>query len=185
MELHSQTRITGYLIHNPKYIVFKILNQLLLLPVDHVLKVITCPLHLSRSLRDAGLAQMGQRTVLILNLHQSLDANYNPQSPDADRWGRFLLMTQGKQGDLCGIPVDAPPNLLEIPDHTLQPVPTSYSHIGMLAGVSHIAILPHKPDPMTILMLNVKQVLAAKARTVRPSVSNSLSGKILGASVIS
>ncbi|MBD2775891.1 chemotaxis protein CheW [Iningainema tapete] len=144
-----------------KYITFKISNYILALPIDNIFKVITCPPDLSKILKHTKLAQMGKRTVMLLNLRASLDPHLNHQQ-DNDCFGRFLIITQGSQEELYGILVDAPPNLLKISETSIQSVPESFHHIGLPSWVSQIAILNHKDQPSTILMLDINQAFALK-----------------------
>ncbi|GAA6620505.1 chemotaxis protein CheW [Scytonema sp. NUACC26] len=139
-----------------KYITFKISTYLLALPIDSVFKVIACPPDLSHTLREAKLAQLGQSTVMILKLHQSLDPLYSQQQ-DSNQIGRFLIIMQGKEGELYGILVGTPPNLMTIPETCIQQVPQSFHHTGLPTWVSQIAILNHKDERTTILMLDIQR----------------------------
>jgi hypothetical protein len=145
-----------------KYIVFRIGSYPLALPVDRILKIVTCPDHLGQLLRDVWLAQMGQRMVLIMNLHQSFlpknEADLN------DNFGRFLLMVRGKDGEICGIPLDEPPNLEDIPASIVQDVPPSYYQVGLPEWIAQIAILNDQSKTSAILMLDIDRALTARAR---------------------
>ncbi|KAF3887936.1 MULTISPECIES: chemotaxis protein CheW [Nostocales] len=149
-----------------KYITFKISTYLLALPIDSVFKVVACPPDLSQTLQEAKLAQLGQFTVMLLKLHQSLDPMHSQQQ-DSSQIGRFLIITQGKEGELYGILVGTPPNLMTIPEACIQQVPQSFLHTGFPAWVSQIAILNHKDERTTILMLDIQQssLLASYSRS--------------------
>jgi len=60
--------------------------------------------------------------------------------------------------------VDAPPNLLNIPETSIQPVPQSFHQIGFPAWVSQIAILKQKNESTTILMLDIYQAVTRKSQ---------------------
>ncbi|OUL22837.1 chemotaxis protein CheW [Nostoc sp. 106C] len=145
-----------------KYITFKVYTYILSLPIDSIFKVITCPVQLSQTLRAAKLAQMGQRTLMLVNLHSHLNPNYSEQQEN-DNSGRFLIIAQGRAGELYGIQVDAPPNMLSIDETSIQPVPQSFHNIGLPTWVSRIAILNQKGEPTTILMLDINQTLPNRA----------------------
>ena len=142
------------LLTEDKYITFKVHTYTLALPIDSVFKVVTCSSHLSQTLREAKLAQMGQRTVMLVNLHSSLDPNYSYNQQENSNSGRFLIIAQGSTGELYGIQADAPPNMLSIDEMSIQPVPKSFHNIGLPTWVSRIAILEQKGEPITILILN-------------------------------
>ncbi len=143
------------LLSEDKYITFKVFTYTLALPIDSIFKVVACPPHLSQSLREAKLAQMGQQTVMLVNLHSNLDSKYNYHQQENDNSGRFLIIAQGNTGELYGIQADAPPNMLSIDQTNIQPVPESFHNLGLPSWVSQIAILEHKGEPTTVLMLNI------------------------------
>lgn len=147
-----------------KYITFKVYTYILALPIDSVFKVVTCPVQLSQTLRNAKLAQMGQRTVMLVNLHSHLIPNYHNAQQENDSLGRFLIIAQGSAGELYGIQVDAPPNILSIAETSIQAVPQSFHNIGLPTWVSRIAILNQKAEPTTILMLDINQTFASKTQ---------------------
>lgn len=144
-----------------KYITFKVSTYILALPIDSVFKVVTCPLELSQMLRATKLAQMGQRTVMLFNLYSSLERNGDRNQQEHDHSGRFLIIAQGSVGELYGIQVDAPPNMLSISETSIQPIPPSFHHIGLPTWVSRIAIVNQKGEPITILMLDINQAFAS------------------------
>lgn len=55
-----------------KFIVFKIADYLLALPIANVLKVINYPPKNNRDLNTAGLVQIGSHAIALLDLHQLL-----------------------------------------------------------------------------------------------------------------
>lgn len=146
-----------------KYITFKVYTYILALPIDSVFKVVTCPVELSQTLREAKLAQMGKHTVMLVNLHSHLIPNYHHPQQENDTLGRFLIIAQGSAGELYGIQVDAPPNILSIAETNIQSVPQSFHNNGLPTWVSRIAILNQKSEPTTILMLDINQTLPSKS----------------------
>jgi chemotaxis signal transduction protein len=152
-----------------KYIIFKVYTYTLALPIDSVFKVVTCPIQLSQTLRQAKLAQMGQRTVMLVNLHSHLIPNYSHHQQENDSSGRFLIIAQGTAGELYGIQVDAPPNILSIAETSIEKVPHSFHNIGLPTWVSRIAILKHKSEPNTILMLDINQSIPTNNPETMPA----------------
>jgi chemotaxis signal transduction protein len=145
-----------------KYITFKVYTYILALPVDSIFKVVACPSHLSKTLWEAQLAQMDQRTVMLINLHSYLDPNYNPSQQENDNSSNFLIIAQGSSDELYGIQVDAPPNMLTIDEANIQPVPKSFHNIGLPIWISQIAIINQKNEPITILMLDINQTYTSR-----------------------
>ncbi len=156
---------TSIAVLQEKYITFKIYNYLLALPVNSVFKVTTCPPDLSKTLQYSKLAQMGQRTVMLINLYSYFDPNYS-HNQLYDYLGRFLIIAQGRNAEFYGILADTPPSMLSITEASIQPVPQSFHSIGLPAWVSQIAIVDQKGEPTTILMLDINQTFSNNALDV-------------------
>jgi len=58
-----------------KFIVFKIADCLLGLPMSDVLKVVTCPPVENGGMKAMGLVQLGRHTIRVLDLHQQLSSH--------------------------------------------------------------------------------------------------------------
>lgn len=132
-----------------KFIVFKIADYLLALPMNDVLKVVNFPL--SSNLKAMGLVQLGQHTIRILDLHRQLssgDISSLANNPP------FLLIIRNPQGELCGIGVDKTPNLMELPLEIMRSVPHSSGQSSILEIVSHAAILSQEEATTTVFLLD-------------------------------
>jgi purine-binding chemotaxis protein CheW len=146
-----------------KFIVFKIADYLLALPIGDVLKVVNCSAATNRGLRTMGFVQLGRYMVRVLDLREQLGARQYlapidglPSLPNDQR---FLVITRGREGELCGISVDAPPNLVDLPLEMIQSLPQSDRHgKGALAIVSHAAVVTHEEVTTTIFLLDMKRV---------------------------
>ncbi len=149
-----------------KFIVFKIADYLLALPISDVLKVLNCSSQVNMELRTMGVVQLGRHLIRVLDLHQHF--SYQRQNlpslqvsdlPQKSANKTFLVITQDQEGELCGISVDEPPEIVEIPHHMVRSLPKSdrYSK-DVLNIVSHAAILSHEDVSKTIFILNLKQV---------------------------
>ncbi|HEY9904295.1 MAG TPA: hypothetical protein V6D43_17980, partial [Candidatus Sericytochromatia bacterium] len=55
-----------------KFIVFKIADYLMALPISEVLKVVNCSSITSRELRTMGVVQLGRQMIRILDWHEEL-----------------------------------------------------------------------------------------------------------------
>jgi len=135
-----------------KYIVFKISDCLMALPMDNVLKVINTP-SLQRGWNAMGLIQIGNYTIRIVDLYQQLNAEDRSLLPDHQS---FLVITRPLRGELCGIVVDEPPNLVELDHDLIRKLPQSNRQLPM---VSHAAIIPENEVTTTIFMLDLQQLL--------------------------
>ncbi|AFZ21476.1 chemotaxis protein CheW [Allocoleopsis franciscana] len=140
-----------------KFIVFKIADYLFGLSINDVLKVITCSLTDNRNLRTMGIVQLGQYMVKVLDFHQSLGSEDLTELPGEQS---FLVITRNGEGELCGILVDEPPNLMELAQESLQIIPRSNHQSGMFQLVSHGAVISAQEGTITILVLDMKRTLS-------------------------
>ncbi len=166
-----------------KAIVFPVGLYTLALPISLVLKVIPCPPISHRSSNGLGIVNFGDQTITIIDLHfklasssqlptngsdqmlqptQSLTSLLDPQSNlitplhDQPLKQAFLILSQTRQGELCGIPVATPPAWIEIPKQAIRELPLSYRHSHPLGIASHSAILPRSNGSIEIFILGLK-----------------------------
>ncbi|NEP63514.1 MAG: chemotaxis protein CheW [Symploca sp. SIO2G7] len=156
-----------------KFIVFKIADYFLALPIQDVLKVLNCPSEVRGDLRTMGLVQMGRHLIRVWDWHQELAHLSSPQSPPINSnvsqlvptgvlpkppvKQTFLVITRDYQGELCGIAVDEPPNLVELPLELMQILPQSQHHSSVFEMVSHVAVLSSEALATTIFILDVER----------------------------
>lgn len=136
-----------------KFIVFKSGDYFLALPINEVLKVVNYAAVENRELRTMGVVQLGKHTIKLLDWHRS-----QLSSGDLADSQPFLVITRGVHGELCGIPVNEPPNLMELPLELMRNLPTSNSQSGVLEWVSHAAVLSQDGVTTTIFLLDLKRV---------------------------
>jgi purine-binding chemotaxis protein CheW len=143
-----------------KFIVFKVTNYLLALPINDVLKVLNCSNLANKGLLTMGVVQLGRHMIRVLNLQEQLGVKlpYSPGSlPELPGEFPFLVITHGQDGQFCGIPVHEPPNLVELSLEMMRSLPLSERQSGVFKMVSHVATLPD--NTTTIFLLDVKRVL--------------------------
>jgi len=145
-----------------KFIVFKITDYLLALPINDVLKVVNCSSAASKGLKTMGVVQLGRHMIRVLDLHEELGGR--PELPPTRGLSQlpadqpFLVITRGPQGELCGIAVDEPPNLVELPLELMQILPHSAHQSSVFKMVSHAAVLSQEDVTTTIFVLDMKRV---------------------------
>ncbi|KYC35826.1 hypothetical protein WA1_05890 [Scytonema hofmannii PCC 7110] len=140
-----------------KFIVFKVADCFLALSVNDVLKVINCSDINSKRLTKMGLVQIGERTIRLLDLQQQLSLDNLPQLSDNES---FLVITRDAEGELCGVLVHEPPDLVELPPETIRPLPKSDIYSKATPDlVSHVAVLSYQETIKTIFLLNLKRTI--------------------------
>ena len=150
-----------------KFIVFMIADYLVALPMVTVLKVVNYPPGLNGNLRSAGIIQIGQHPIAILDLHHKFTNSYAPQ---LTRNSPFLVITQMVRGELCGIPVDETPNIVDLPRDSIRALPKSYHQLGQinLDIFSHVAVLSEEEKTFTIFLLDINRLLSAATKSNTP-----------------
>lgn len=140
-----------------KFIVFKIADYHLALPLNQVIKVINFSSSLSTGLNTMGVIQLGRHMIRVLDLYEQLSAGSSELLPSTPP---FLLITRTAEGQLCGIGVEEPPNLVELPLDLMRSLPKSdYSHKPALNWVSHAAVIDQENVTMTIFLLDMERLL--------------------------
>ncbi|MEO1133091.1 MAG: chemotaxis protein CheW [Cyanobacteria bacterium J06639_1] len=147
-----------------RYIAFKVSGYLLALPVDAVLKVIACPPELRSNLQQVGLAQMGSRTLTVLNLHSLF-------SDRPTSGGQFLLIAKSDRGDLCGITTDDPPNMIEIDSEDLRDTTHFRLPERWKPWFNGVATLSGNNTSTTILMFDLDRAIQAETASFSPQLA--------------
>ncbi|MDF5722904.1 MAG: chemotaxis protein CheW [Rhizonema sp. PD37] len=150
-----------------KFIVFKIAYYRIALLINDVMKVVNCSSIAKKEILTLGLAHIGRHTIKVLDLHDYLDREIqNPMSLQANNLSQknategFLVIVRNLDRHFCGIWVDQPPDLLELPDEMMRSLPKSARQPKTLLDlVSHAAVLSRNGVTNTIFLLDVEQVL--------------------------
>ena len=139
-----------------KVVVFSIGNLNFALHIKTVYKVLNQTPVYSSGLNNVGIAHVGDRSVIVVDLHRWLfqSSITNDQSEAS-----YLIIAQNSQGELYGIPVAAIPALREIPLSSIRVLPESYRNADILGIASHVAVIPQVEVPLTIFLLDVEQLL--------------------------
>lgn len=109
-----------------RVIVFTLGDYYFALPINAILQVTETPSEITQHFEGLGLVMLENKSIMLLNLHSQL--SYQTES---SRQGEFLILTQTRQGDLCGIPVDALPNMMELSADLVQPLPKAYRQTNL------------------------------------------------------
>ncbi|MGB7439438.1 MAG: chemotaxis protein CheW [Coleofasciculaceae cyanobacterium] len=141
-----------------KFIVLKITDYLLALPVKEVVKVVNCSFQNDQGLRKMGLVQLGRHTIRVLDLSEKLSSDDRTQVATNQP---FLVVSCTSKGELWGIPVEEPPNLVEIIPENVRTLPQSENQSVLLELVSNVAIYPHEASGRTIFLLDVERIAKA------------------------
>lgn len=166
-----------------KYITFKVAGYVFALASQEILKVVATPSPREGGLVSMGLVQLGQYSIQILDLPDllsldtanrtnSVKANTKipvapaakakaPTAAGSTQNPPFLMVLQNADKDLWGIAVDEPPDLLEVPNYALKPVPPEKRLTRALQWISHVVTYSLGSDRHTLLLLDSSVLLAA------------------------
>ncbi|MEM9246135.1 MAG: chemotaxis protein CheW, partial [Cyanobacteria bacterium P01_F01_bin.153] len=149
-----------------RIIAFSIGGYTLALPMTAIAKVIHCPPLNTPGLGQTGLIHLDQQIIRVLNLHILAESSIDTSS-HSDSEPRFLVVTRQSNGNLCGIPVDAPPDLLEVSRsqvHTIPNIPNQNPILSLaqFAAVVESPTVPASQDnskasESTVLFLNLEE----------------------------
>ena len=134
-----------------KVLVFEMVNHFFALPINVVFKVINCPSVSNTTDSSLGIADFEGQTVTVVNLAQKL----SPQNSATQQMQkRFLILSQTRQGELCGIPIDKSPALIELPMDNIRPLPLSARQVN---PATHVAIVPKPEGSLKIFLLGMAE----------------------------
>ncbi len=146
-------------------------DYLFALPVEAVLKAITCPPINWVVDSGIGITDYGSQNVTVVDLRQQFilsdperqeEQNYSPVTNSY----RFLILLKTRTEELYGIPVAHPPTLTDIPLSIIRPVPLSYRQVAGLSWASHMAILPETKENETlkVFLVGMEKIIDSAAK---------------------
>ena len=143
-----------------KVVVFGIGNLNFGLRIESIYKVINqTQVYYSSGLDRVGITHIGDRgEITVVDLHRRL---FQSSITNGSIKRSYLIVTQNKYGELCGIPIASVPALMELPLSSVQVLPESYRHTEILGIASHVCHLPKAESLMTIFLLDIDQLLQA------------------------
>lgn len=156
-----------------RVIVFPVLDYLFALSVCAINKIIPGP-PVNLNFKDGtGTIDLAEQTITIVDLSYKLIGQEISQVEASQSQNCFFILIQTITGEPCGVFIQQPPLLIEIPLKNIRPVPLSYGQIGKLNFVSHMAILPQEEakKPLKIFLVGMNQIIARKLGISLPKTS--------------
>ncbi|MFK8183465.1 MAG: hypothetical protein AB8B99_08825 [Phormidesmis sp.] len=175
-----------------KYITFKLADYLFALPSNKILKVVTTPSPNQGGMVSMGLVQLEQYSIQTLDLPKMMSLQVDavdtsgldlsktigerapssqvlavdrPQKSGTLDQGKnppFLIVLQDADGTLWGIAVNEPPDLMDIPQYALKPVPSEKRLTRTLRWVSHVVTYDLEGDRHTLLVLDLSVLFSTQ-----------------------
>jgi chemotaxis signal transduction protein len=146
-------------------------QYLFAMPVEAVDKAIVYPTDRAMLKDGIGMINLGEQTLTIVDLRHKF-TSIDPQQDSS----KFLILFHTQSGELCGLPVQDAPVLLDIAPTTIRSIPLAYREVNQLSFVSHMAIVPQEDgaEPLQILLLGLNQPQAQLSSTSTSSMPNHL-----------
>ncbi|MEM9091094.1 MAG: hypothetical protein AAGC93_20410 [Cyanobacteria bacterium P01_F01_bin.53] len=175
-----------------QYITFKVAEYLFALRSLEILKIVETPPPSQGGLVKMGMVQLGPYSIQMIDLPSLLTLQEKPDKnnprpsvsssrslenrkkesfeKETEQNPPFLVVLQNSEQDLWGIALHEPPDLMEIPNYALKPVPSHQRSTRALRWVSHIVNYDLNSNRHSLLILDLSMVLAPKRS--KPLVDN-------------
>jgi chemotaxis signal transduction protein len=141
------------------FIVFKVIDHTLALPIAAVLKVVNrASLETTPELAAMGLVQIGRHLIRVMNLHQRLETTTASWPLDTFP---FWIIIRAPEDGLLGIPVDEPPDMMAFPADSVRSLPPTLSQTSPVDAIArHIVMLNRANAPQAIVLLDLNRALS-------------------------
>ncbi|MDR9404759.1 MAG: chemotaxis protein CheW, partial [Halothece sp. Uz-M2-17] len=141
-----------------RVIVFPLGDYYFALPINAVLQVIESPPELTEHFEGFGLVMLEKQSITLLNLHRHFRYKTDP---DTKETADFLILTQSRQGEFCGIPIYSLPNMMELPYDEIQPLPSVYRQTNLYGIARFVTFVQFEEQEKKegIYLLDVDQAL--------------------------
>jgi len=142
-----------------KVIVFNVGSLSCGLRIESIYKVLKQTQVYGSGLNSIGIAHMGERELVVVDLEQRL---FQSSILNGSEQRGYLIVAQ-TVGEFFGIPVAAAPTLMEVPLATIRVLPESYRQADTLGIASHVAVIPQAETSMTLFLLDVDRLLTPRS----------------------
>jgi chemotaxis signal transduction protein len=132
-------------------------ENLFALPLEAIVKIISCP-ELGTFKRGVSMVEIEQYTVTVVDLCYRLA----PERPSQEADRKFLMVLQTHSGDLCGIPVAAFPELIDLPVTDVRPIPAVYRQVNDIRFASHMCSIERDGKQERVLLMGMNHLLVEK-----------------------
>ncbi|MGD1897309.1 MAG: hypothetical protein ACFB16_10220 [Phormidesmis sp.] len=163
-----------------QYITFELAGYLFGLPSRDILRVVSTPPPSQGGLISMGMVQLGPYSIQILDLvsvlalkttqptthprpsaasSRALEKRNKVRELEPNENPPFLVVLQKEKKELWGIALSEPPDLMEVPNYALKPVPFHQRRSQSLKWVSHIVNYDLNRARHALLILDLSPIL--------------------------
>ncbi|NEO33993.1 MAG: chemotaxis protein CheW [Symploca sp. SIO3C6] len=137
-------------------IVFKVGKLHLAVRIESIYKIAEYPPAHGSEFNQFGVTNVGEHQVTVLDLYGQIlgSSQISEHSP-----AEYLVIVRNRQDELYGIAVIDTPQLMEVPLSRIRVLPESYRRNDTLGIASHVAVIKHQTETLTIFVLDVELLL--------------------------
>ncbi|AFY77713.1 chemotaxis signal transduction protein [Pleurocapsa sp. PCC 7327] len=139
-----------------KLLTFSVGKLNVALPVDLVKKVVNYTPIYGSGLSHLGVARIDDREITVVDLHKRL-FNASQLIPSGSRG--YLIIARNSVGESFGILVGQAPSLHDVPISQIRALPASYRRADTLEIASHVTVISHKEESLTVFILEVDRIV--------------------------
>lgn len=140
-----------------RWIVFAIAPLQVALPIAQVQRVIRQTEVFSSGLTHLGITHVGDYEVTVVDLYRRLfNRNLTPQPNQPI----YQIILRSTQGDLLALPIDSPPELVDVPQTAIRLLPAAYHRQNdTLSIAKQVAVIPTPTGTQTIFLLDTQTLI--------------------------
>ena len=121
--------------------------------IETVYKVVKRSQILDSNLEHTGIIHINHEAAVIVDLYHKLFNTYTPNERG------YFVVVKSCVGELIAVPVETSPNLMDVSREHVRVLPSSYRQANRLTVASHVAVVPHEKETLTIFVIDENSLL--------------------------
>jgi purine-binding chemotaxis protein CheW len=138
-----------------KFLLFQVGKLNLALSVALVQKVIHYTPIFGSGLSSIGVAHIGEQEITVIDLHKRF---FKTREKLVSGQKGYLILSRIKSGEILALWVAQTPTLIDVPLSQIRTLPESYRRGDTLDIASHVMLIPHREETMTVFVLDLDEM---------------------------
>lgn len=147
-----------------KILMFPVGSLNLAFSINFVRKVIKYTPVIGSGLNHFGVANIDNREITVVDLYKRLFKN---SSKFSNSETGYLILAKNSAGESFGVRVEQAPSLIDLPGDKIRALPESYRRADTLSISTHVAIIDHHQEKLTIFLVNTDELVPPIAASTR------------------
>ena len=127
--------------------------------IETVYKVVKRSQIPDSNLEQTGIIHINGEAAVIVDLYRKLLIAYTPSEQG------YFVVVKSRVGELIAVPVETSPNLMDVSREHVRILPSSYRQANRLSVASHVAVIPHEKETLTIFVIDENSLLQSVLNT--------------------